>query len=139
VWPLTSMQSSDPRLKIRQAPTPSKSCFATSALSRANACSVYTLSPSSLKNALNDVNKFSHFLRTSLSSIHILHSCSNLRANAFSCSFWGQRPLVPLLLLGPPFFLNILLVSTTLLTRSQSYECDRIYNAQRFKNLQHYE
>jgi hypothetical protein len=30
--------------------------------------------------------------------------------------FTGQRPLVPLLLLGPPFFPIILLVSTTLLT-----------------------
>jgi hypothetical protein len=30
--------------------------------------------------------------------------------------FWGQRPLVPLLLLRPPFFLIILFLSTTLLT-----------------------
>jgi hypothetical protein len=30
--------------------------------------------------------------------------------------FLGQRPLVPLLLIGPPFFLMILFGSTTLLT-----------------------
>jgi hypothetical protein len=33
-----------------------------------------------------------------------------------SQGFFGQRPLVPLLLLGPPFFLIILFGSTTLLT-----------------------
>jgi hypothetical protein len=30
--------------------------------------------------------------------------------------YWGQQPLVPLLLLGPTFFLILLFVSTTLLT-----------------------
>jgi hypothetical protein len=36
--------------------------------------------------------------------------------NLHKC-FFGQRPLVPLLLLGPPFFPIILFGSTTLLTR----------------------
>jgi hypothetical protein len=35
----------------------------------------------------------------------------------FCMYFLGQRPLVPLLLLGPPFFQIILFGSTTLLTR----------------------
>jgi hypothetical protein len=39
-----------------------------------------------------------------------IHTCVNIRL------FWGQRPLVPLLLLGPRFFLIILFGSTTLLT-----------------------
>jgi hypothetical protein len=34
--------------------------------------------------------------------------------------FWGQRSLVPLLLLGPPFYPNILFGSTTLLIRMTS-------------------
>jgi hypothetical protein len=42
---------------------------------------------------------------------------------------WGQRPVVPLLLLGPPIFLIILFLTTTLLIGMTGISCHPLARA----------